>query len=223
MMRTLPIAAVVLLHAAVLVSASEDMQMAFRTVEYNLDASNSVVVGVDYLYGQASVVLGPRRLARVEIEWDGTVITVPTNILTHIANPRLDTIDVRVGAYWGGVNSNAWYRFVDIKFEDPRTQWQPRLVHARFLFWHGKFRKLDIDGATVFRDGDEGLLLWGESYSTIESILDRMHQHRLKIQQEPYSDPFFDGGKADDQGGEAANTSLHGSTESRASAPSSAP
>jgi len=213
MMKTLFTATVTLLLAAVFVSASEDMQLAFRTVEYNLDASNSVVVGVEYLYEQSSVVLGPRRLARVDFEWDGTVITVPTNILTHIANPRLDTIDVRVGAYWGGVNSNAWYRFVDIKFEDPRTQWQPRLVQARFLFWHDKFRKLDIDGATVFRDGDKGLHLWGEKHSTIESILDRMHQHRLKIQQNPSSDPFSDWTTRDDQDDKTANTILHGTRE----------
>ena len=214
-MKTLLIAIIVMLHVAMLVSASEDMQLAFRTVEYNLNTSNSVVVGVDYLFRQASFVIGPRRLARIELEWDGALIVVPTNILAHITNPRLETVDIRAGVYCGDVNSNASYRVVDIRFEDPRTPQHPRLVKARFLFWGGKFQELDIDDATVLKDGAEEFTLWGESHQTIESILDSMQQYRLRLQENSSSDPFLDGATSDDKNWEAANTDLHGSTESR--------
>ncbi len=175
------------------VHADEDLPIGFKTIEYTLNASNSVTVEVETL--SDSVYGRPWTLRGVIFMWDGDKIAVPTNILAEMLCPRLSSIDIQAGAYHG-VNSNASYRHLSVEVCDPRPDANNVLdpyqrLRVMFLFWGGRLREIDVGtfGETVWH-ADHGFSWNGVPHQTLSGVLDAMGKERTSSAVADDDDPF---------------------------------
>ena len=206
-MKAIQLAVVTALVLATYAFGDADVAICFKTIEYTLNASNSVMVEVeasppDSVYGF------PLALRGVTFVWDGDTIAVPTNILAEMLCPRLDSIIIQAGLYRGGVNGNAEYRHLSVNVCDPRLDAdrvldQYKRLQVRLLFWGGQLREIDVGvpsrpdavslgffGCTVWRV-DEGFSWKDVRYPTIASLLDAAQGKSEELQPEVF-DPFRD-------------------------------
>ena len=179
---------------AAVVHADEDVPIGFKTIEYILNASNSVTVEVETL--SDSVFGRPRTLREVTFLWDGNKIAVPTNILAEMLFPRLSSIDIQAGWYDGGVNSNAQYRHLSVEVCDPRPDANNVLhpyqrLRVMFLFWGERLREIDVGtfGETVWH-ADHGFSWNGVPHQTLSGVLDVMGKERTTRAVADDVDPF---------------------------------
>lgn len=190
----------VILAIASYVCGDEDRLIGFRSIDYALNASNSVSIGVKTTSESAYAL--PLHLESVEFVWDGARMAVPTNILSEVTFPRLDTLEIRAGAYWGGVNDSTQYRHLCVSFRDPRPRSEAR-IQGQFLFWGESFRKFSICYFTgpFCRDcslavpadvwtSEGGFAYDGQPYPDLRAILDAMDKKAGSRSDRATGDPF---------------------------------
>lgn len=174
--------------------ADEDVPIGCKRIEYTINSNNAVVVEVENIGD--GVYARPRVLRAVTFLWDGNIIAVPTNILTEMCMPQLASIDIKAGAYYGGVNGNADYRLFSItvcdpRFDDDRVLHPDRKLRVCFLLWSGRLREVDLAmrggehenpflfDSTIWH-ADQGYSWRGVHYTTLGSVLDAMDAGRKR-------------------------------------------
>ena len=179
---------VIALNMALGAFADEDMRLAIRRVEFVANSTNLVVVRLAYVPPRDGVyVYGESRLDAIELVWNGQKMSVPERDLKVITNPQVATLEILEGAYWGSVNSNRWYRYIQLLFGDPTTK-QGERMEAQFLFCGGEYKELTIHvpvdprpiegtirsqiGFTVNRGvNDDAFTGGGKKYGTLQDFL----------------------------------------------------
>ena len=125
-------------------SASEDMPMSVHKLELSLHKKDKVIVEITPLISHYD--RGINSLAGLHLIWDQKRISVPQKEIQDITNVQWNTVKILEGAYYGGVQSNAWYRTVEFRFGDRMGRKEDDdYMTAKFHFWGGEYRRLWID------------------------------------------------------------------------------
>jgi hypothetical protein len=92
--------------------------------------------------GRVRIGTRDRAISELTLRWVGKDLTVPASEFARIPDPHLDTLQVQVGQFYGGIHDNAQYLVVELHSGQPSEGAHPR---ARFLFFSGAYRELRIE------------------------------------------------------------------------------
>ena len=122
--------------------ASQDRAMPWNavTLEFGFD-----IGGDPAAKGTVHIANPGHFITEIALNWNSTKFDVPASEFSSVPEPKLETLKVLYGSFYGGVHDNAPYLVVELRFGQPTLGEYPR---AQFLFSAGRYQDLRITTRT---------------------------------------------------------------------------
>jgi hypothetical protein len=116
------------------VTASSDLPVAWKVATVEFGSGDEA--------GSVRIARQNHAISELTLRWKGKDLTVPPSEFAKVPNPQLDTLQMQVGEFYGGIHNNAPYFVVELRFGPPSLGEHPR---ASFVFFSGAFRYLRVE------------------------------------------------------------------------------